>query len=82
MTQGLPGTDDFSIKDAANPSHYYRLASSALSMKGARVLKDSGGRAIVHMHHKVNHTIFMSCACTKVLVTSGTCLYCGSPVWP
>ena len=45
--------DDFSIKDANNPSHFYELKSSAMSMKGSRVLKDAGGKVILSMKHKV-----------------------------
>ncbi|KAK9792743.1 hypothetical protein WJX73_003221 [Symbiochloris irregularis] len=45
--------DDFSIKDANNPAHFYELKSSTFSMKGARVLKDSGGNVILNMKHKM-----------------------------
>ena len=45
--------DDFTIKDANNPAHYYDLKSSALSMSGSRVLKDSGGNVILNMKHKL-----------------------------
>ena len=51
--------DDFSIKDANNPSHYYELKSSAMSMSGSRVLKDSGGNTVLNMKHKV----IISCLC-------------------
>ena len=45
--------DDFTIRDGSNPSNYYRLDSAAFSMKGSRVLKDSGGRVVLNMRHKV-----------------------------
>ena len=53
--------DDFTIRDGSNPSHYYKLASSAFSMKGSRVLKDSGGRTILNMKHKVLPATLLLC---------------------
>lgn len=45
----------------SNPSHYYKLCSSAFSMKGSRVLKDSGGRTILNMRHKVRQQPVLPC---------------------
>lgn len=44
--------DDFKITDSINSANHYKLDSAAFSMKGARVLKDSSGHVVLHMHHK------------------------------
>lgn len=45
--------DDFEVVDALNPSHRYQLKSSSMSMSGSRQLKDSAGKTILNMKHKL-----------------------------
>lgn len=50
--------DDFEVVDALNPSHRYQLKSSSMSMSGSRQLKDSAGKTILNMKHKVGTPAF------------------------
>ena len=87
--------DDFTIKDAVNPAHHYKLKSSALSMKGARALHDSTNRTILNMSHKVPPAAYppplachligivhwaRGCGVSCADVTLNVCVHVESPV--